>query len=297
MKHTKLSVAILLTTILIGCKKGENIVVPTVDPLIDKPILITTNTQNNYPTMEFGVTVTNTKSSKYTYLNNKLSLDSTGVAWRPETEMLWEDSPTNVAVVAYYPYAYNLDTTTNILINRSVRFDQSTAEGIKASDFLYYSDDNVTPSITGIPISFTHALAKVNIKISLTPEVDTEVGANPISNINLLCAKALFNWDLETNTVTPQGIITPATPLEGPYTINAGNTVAIANYEAILVPQLVPATSFNITFNINNTPYTWSSTKEINLIQNRAYVLNLAITTDQKVEAIGDITEVDWVMN
>ena len=298
MKYKKISVAILFATILIGCNK-DNEVVETIDPLINVPILITTNAEYNDPLREFGISLTNENNSEYTYLNNKLTLDSSGVAWKPETQMQWESSNANVDIVAYYPYQYNLDTTTNIIIDQSVRFDQSTLEGIKASDFLYYSKKNVVPNKSGIALPFTHALSKINIKINLDSELnnDIEIDQNPISNVNFFCAKALFNWNLNTNTIIPQGIITPVTPFEAPYFAGNGTTDAVASYKAILVSQLIPASSFIVEFNINGTQYSWASTKDISLLQNRAYILNLIITADKKVTATEDISEVNWSMN
>lgn len=294
MKYVILPVAILMAFVLVNCNRysssnGTN------DTLSNTQIMITANNGYDNQSMEFGVTVKNAKNTQYTYNNNKMTLDQMGKG-TTENEMLWENSTNNVSVIAYYPYRSNLDVNTGILIDQSVGFDQSTVERLSSSDYLYYSNDNIVPNVAGISIPFTHALSKLNIKITIDPQFNAGDGAltNPITNVVFMCAKALFDWNINTNSITPQGIITPAVPFEGNYIMGSGTTSAVASYEAIQVPQLVSAASFEIEFTINNKSYTWSSTKDITLEQNKAYVLDLNVTAAEVVESSGDLVEVTW---
>ena len=63
---------------------------------------------------EFGICITNSANSNYTYNNVKVNGSNT-TTWTPATQMLWQNSTQKVDIVAYSPYLvgkYNTSTTT-----------------------------------------------------------------------------------------------------------------------------------------------------------------------------------------
>ena len=109
--------------------------------------------------------------TKYDYTNVVMKYDgSKWVAYESADEnaatkqLLWEGSKGNVTVTAAtFPLS-----KTSTSYDLSAQTDQSTADGIKASDHLYYFSNAVTPSENGtISIPFDHIMSKLEIKVTL----------------------------------------------------------------------------------------------------------------------------------
>lgn len=301
--NTKSTITTLvIAIILLGCEKAEI----QVDNLINKPIKITTQVNTietragydneNKPT-ELGIYIDpSTSNTKYTYINEQMTSTDAGLTWTPQKTMLWENSTNKVTVTAYTPYS-NLTSETRIITGASIKSDQSTAEAIKESDYLFYKDE-VNPNIEGIAIPFKHALAKINLSIMLGTEFNNLDGTkvNPISEVQIGNTYISFDWNLTDGTTSSNSKLETIIPWCGTYTpgegINATATSAIARYEAIVVPQSVAANTFIIAFKVNGKSYSWKSTKEIVWKENTAYKLSL--TAGKDIVSMGDLTVVDW---
>ena len=144
MNNKILSVAIAATMLFTGCNNDND---PITDQLTDTPIKVTAGVNdivakaghdntNNKP-IQFGVFVENAANATYTYKNIKMNSADAGTTWTPETMMLWENSSNAVNVLAYVPYNAAA-TNTKTLADQSIQTDQSTADNVKASDYLYY---------------------------------------------------------------------------------------------------------------------------------------------------------------
>ena len=306
MNNKILSVAIAATMLFTGCNNDND---PITDQLTDTPIKVTAGVNDivakaghdnttNKP-IQFGVFVENAANATYTYKNIEMNSADAGTTWTPETMMLWENSSNAVNVLAYVPYNAAA-TNTKTLADQSIQTDQSTADNVKASDYLYYkSAESVTPSTAGIPIAFTHALSKLNLTITLGTEFNNQDGTqeNPITEVKINGTKTSFEWALTTNVISPATTSTPITPFAGTYKagvgINTAATNAIANYEAILVPQTVEGNGFSIEFEVNGKSYYWASPNAVTLTQHTAYTL--ALTVGKDIVTAGDFDITDWV--
>ena len=94
----------------------------------------------------------------------------------PTVDMIWANATGTIAVKAATFSLSDASTPLKALT------DQSTAEGIKASDHLYYSSNAVTPSENGtISIPFDHIMSKLEIKVTLRNQYGASE-KNPITS-------------------------------------------------------------------------------------------------------------------
>ena len=218
---------------------------------------------------------------KYDYTNVVMKYEGdTWVAYESDAEnaekkqLLWEGSEGNVTVTAATFSLSSASTTLNALT------DQSKAEGIKASDHLYYSSNAVKPSENGtISIPFDHIMSKLEIKVTLR----TQYGAsetNPITSAIAFgsATSATYSHAEETpwsnyNSAVSDISLCPS----GSYSA-AERT---ATYEAILIPQTIDANTFGVKVKIGDKTYTWKSANAVTLEGGKKYTLNLTLGKDE----------------
>ena len=192
----------------------------------------------------------------------------------PTVDMIWAGSTGNITVKAATFSLSSASTTLNALT------DQSTAEGIKASDHLYYFSNAVTPSENGtISIPFDHIMSKLEIKVTLRTQYGTSE-TNPITS-------AIAIGSATSATYSPTG----ATPWS-----NYNSAVSdiklcpsgsysaaerTATYEAILIPQEIAASTFGVKVKIGDKTYTWRSANVVTLEGGMKYTLNLTLGKDE----------------
>ncbi|MGM9732393.1 MAG: fimbrillin family protein [Prevotella sp.] len=189
-------------------------------------------------------------------------------------EMSWAGSTGTITVKAATFSLSDESTTLNALT------DQSTAEGIKASDHLYYYSNAVKPSENGtISIPFDHIMSKLEITVTLR----TQYGAsdtNPITS-------AIAIGSATSATYSPTG----ATPWS-----NYNSAVSdiklcpsgsysaaerTATYEAILIPQNIAESTFGVKVKIDDKTYTWKSASTVTFEGGNKYALNLTLGKDE----------------
>ena len=189
-------------------------------------------------------------------------------------EMSWAGSTGTITVKAATFSLSSASTTLKALTN------QSKAEGIKASDHLYYSSNAVKPSENGtISIPFDHIMSKLEIKVTLR----TQYGAsetNPITS-------AIAIGSATSATYSPTG----ATPWS-----NYNSAVSdiklcpsgsysaaerTATYEAILIPQNIAENTFGVKVKIGDKTYTWKSANAVTFDGGMKYTLNLTLGKDE----------------
>ena len=188
-------------------------------------------------------------------------------------EMLWANATGNITVKAATFSLSSASTTLNALT------DQSTAEGIKASDHLYYSSNAVTPSENGtISIPFNHIMSKLEITVTLR----TQYGAsdNPITS-------AIAFGSATSATYSPTGATTwsndnSAVPDISLYSSGSYSaTERTATYEAILIPQNIAENTFGVTVTIGDKSYTWKSANAVKFEGGKKYTLDLTLGKDE----------------
>ena len=269
---------------LLASCAGEDEVTTPADSLKGKPINVDVlvsdiKTRTGYDTenlpTKFYLTI-DQDGTEYDYNNVVMKYEEgkwvayeSDAADAPTVDMIWANATGNIAVKAATFSLSSASTTLNALA------DQTTAEGIKASDHLYYSSNAVKPSENGtISIPLNHIMSKLEITVTLR----TQYGAsetNPITS-------AIAFGSATSATYSPTGATTWSTPSavsdiklcpSGSYSA-AERT---ATYEAILIPQTIDASTFGVKVTIGNKSYTWKSANAVTLEGGKKYTLNLTL--------------------
>ena len=276
---------VAVTAIFAGCANDEDALLPN-DSLKDTPINVDVlvsgiNTRAGYdntslPTM-FYLSI-DQNGSKYDYTNVVMKYDgSKWVAYESDAEnaekkqLLWEGSEVNVIVTAA-TFPLSAPSTSYDL---NAQTDQSTADGIKASDHLYYSSNAITPSENGtISIPLNHIMSKISVQLTLGTEYEASE-TNPITSVTAFGAStgatyspgAATPWSAESN-----GSKITLFPSVEYNTVNR-----TATYEAILVPQTIAANIFGIEIRIGEKTYEWTSAKDFTLTGGTNHILEMTV--------------------
>ena len=275
---------VAVTAIFAGCANDEDALLPN-DSLKDTPINVGVlvsgiNTRAGYdntslPTM-FYLSI-DQKDTKYDYTNVVMKYDgSKWVAYESDAEnaekkqLLWEGSKDNVTVTAAtFPLS---KTSTSYAL--SAQTDQSTADGIKTSDHLYYYSNAVTPSTGGISLELNHIMSKISVQLTLGTEYEASE-TNPITSVTAFGAStgatyspgAETPWSAESN-------VSKITLIPSVEYNKAERTVT---YEAILVPQTIAANAFGIEIRIGEKTYEWTSADVFTLTGGTNHTLEMTV--------------------
>ena len=276
---------VAVTAIFAGCANDEDALLPN-DSLKDTPINIDVlvsgiNTRagydaDNLPT-KFYLSI-DQKDTKYDYTNVVMKYEGgKWVAYESDAtdaekkQLLWKGSEVNVIVTAAtFPLP---EASTSYAL--SVQTDQSTAEGIKASDHLYYSSNAITPSENGtISIPLNHIMSKISVKLTLGTEYKASA-TNPITSVTAFGAStgATYSpgagtpWSAESN-----GSKITLFPSVEYNTVNRTVT-----YEAILVPQTIAANTFGVEIRIGEKTYEWKSANAFTLTGGTNHALEMTV--------------------
>lgn len=275
---------VAVTAIFAGCANDEDALLPN-DSLKDTPINVDVlvsgiNTRAGYdntslPTM-FYLSI-DQKDTKYDY---NVVMKHEGGSWvayesadenAAKKQLLWEGSKDNVTVTAA-TFPLPKASTSYAL---SVQTDQSTDDGIKASDHLCYSSNAITPSENGtISIPLNHIMSKISVKLTLGTEYAASA-TNPITSVTAFGAStgatyspwAETPWSAESNV--SKITLFPSVA----YDTN-NRTVT---YEAILVPQTIAANTFGIEIRIGEKTYEWKSAAAFTLTGGTNHTLEMTV--------------------
>ena len=276
---------VAVTAIFAGCANDEDALLPN-DSLKDTPINVDVlvsgiNTRAGYgntslPT-KFYLSI-DQKDSKYDYTNVVMKYEEgKWVAYESDAEnaekkqLLWEGSKDNVIVTAATFLLPEASTSCSL----NVQTDQSTADGIKASDHLYYSSNAITPSENGtISIPLNHIMSKISVQLTLGTEYKASE-TNPITSVSAFGAS--------TGATYSPGAATPWSAESNVSKISLIPSVAYdknnrtATYEAILVPQTIAANTFGIEIRIGEQTYEWKSADDFTLTGGTNHTLEMTV--------------------
>lgn len=271
---------------------------------IDAPVTRAGMTSENIG--GFNIKINNAANSNYSYYgfyykpNDVWNCYSDNGA-TPLT-MLWQNSTQQVTVTALSQGSgFTSQEQFNSELQYNVEENQSSELSLLFSDILYMQSKIVNPAmdlVNGkLPITFKHIMSKVNLSITLGTELNTTPGTatNPISELKVNGTITQFKWDASINSVFDLSLFSTKaiTPYTGPYTLGSGTTTkAVANYEVILVPQIVTEGGFSVTFTINGQEYTWTSTDAVNLESGKQH--NLALTVGKDVVTFDSFSTEAW---
>ena len=273
--------------LLASCAGEEEVTTPA-DSLKGKPINVNVlvsdiKTRAGYDTddlpTKFYLTI-DQDGENYDYTNvvmkneeGKWVAYASDAADAPTVDMIWAGSTGTIAVKAA---TFSLSSASTPL---KALTDQSTAEGIKASDHLYYSSNAVTPSENGtISIPFDHIMSKLEIKVTLRNQYGASE-TNPITSAIAIgsATSATYSHAGETPWSTPSDVSEIKLCPSGSYSA----TERTATYEAILIPQNIAENTFGVTVTIGEKSYTWKSANAVKLEGGKKYTLNLTLGKDE----------------
>ena len=275
---------VAVTAIFAGCANDEDALLPN-DSLKDTPINVDVlvsgiNTRagydaDNLPKM-FYLSI-DQNGENYDYTNVVMKYDgSKWVAYESDAEnaatkqLLWEGSKDNVIVTAATFLLPEASTSCSL----NVQTDQSTAEGIKASDHLCYYSNTVTPSTGGISLELNHIMSKITVKLTLGTEYEASA-TNPITSVSAFGAS--------TGATYSPGAGTPWSAVSNVSKISLFPSVAYnkadrtATYEAILVPQTIAENTFGIEIRIGEKTYEWTSAEAFTLTGGTNHILEMTV--------------------
>lgn len=252
---------------------------------------------------EFGICITNSANSNYTYNNVKVT-GSNITAWTPATLMLWQNSTQAVDIVAYSPYVegdYNTSTT-----NLPVKVEETQTKDGYTSDFLICKMPGFVPS-TGLieggklNLAFKHALSQLTITVTLGSEFNATdlVTTNPITDlkVNGTYIEGICDFTKESGFVTAKtteaNTIAVAPSEYGDFVkATSLSSNAKATYQCLLIPQNIEKGIFSVSFKLNGIPYTWASNEAVTLAENTAYTL--ALTVGKEIVVAGEMKANAW---
>ena len=274
--------------LLASCAGEEEVTTPA-DSLKGKPINVDVlvsdiKTRAGYATdnlpTKFYLTIDQEGAeSDYTnvvmkYEERKWVAYASDAADAPTVNMIWANSTGTIAVKAATFSLSSASTPLNALT------DQSTAEGIKTSDHLYYSSNAVTPSENGtISIPFNHIMSKLEITVTLRNQYGASE-TNPITSA--------ITFGSATNATYSHAEATPWSNYNSAVSdislCSSGSYSAAertATYEAILIPQNIAASTFGVKVKIGDKTYTWKSANAVTLEGGKKYTLDLTLGKDE----------------
>ena len=276
---------VAVTAIFAGCANDEDALLPN-DSLKDTPINVDVlvsgiNTRAGYgntslPT-KFYLSI-DQKDSKYDYTNVVMKYEEgKWVAYESDAEnaekkqLLWEGSKDNVIVTAATFLLPEASTSCSL----NVQTDQSTADGIKASDHLYYSSNAITPSENGtISIPLNHIMSKISVKLTLGAEYESSA-TNPITSVTAFGASTGATYSPGTETPWSEQSNVKKITLIPSVAYDKNNRTA--TYEAILVPQTIAANTFGIEIRIGEQTYEWKSADAFTLTGGTNHTLEMTV--------------------
>lgn len=233
------------------------------------------------------------EDNSYGYENTPYTADGSG-ALTPSPQPYFPMQKTAVDIYAYAPYQASPTTAAEgkwSMTGLSVKGDQSTDDGYKASDFVSGSITNLTyanrADADATKMTFKHNLCKIAVKLEA---VTTD--NQPFSNANLEAARVIMNnvargfeFNVTTASVTTSALSATSTENEVDMgvteksTTSEGTTKASSlTVYAVIPPQTIAA---------NQTLFTIKLDKDVNKLGTTDATPTYALvpSTEQKFEA------------
>lgn len=280
------------------------------------------NTRAGQPTGEigkdetFGLFVTNTNASKYSYSNVYMKNETGG--WKAymdgtastPLQMLWQSATQAVTMIAYGS-DYRSNAVLDGAFAGTVESDQSAEANALSSDFLYARSE-VTPSTSDpandiyydtatkkVVVKFNHMLSKLRVALKYGTELTQDAANLPtVSSVKLQGTIRSYKVDLNNGIPSVDGDQAATNITMHPETTLTTDETAAgvdAAAESIVVPQ---ATAFSIRITLSNGNsylYTYRNTDTSGLFtfeSGKAYTLTLTVGKD--VVTPGSFTAGKW---
>lgn len=160
----KIFTLLLATAAIVSCSKsdepvtgGESSTKVTIDPMIQTRATELSFEEND----EIGVSIVMSDDNSV-YADNALLTYTDGSF---SGNLTWYDNVLETSTVyAYYPYVIGESVPTTF----TVQADQSTATGYTKSDLMIASKSDVTPTVAGTTMTFSHSLSRIVVTLDLS---------------------------------------------------------------------------------------------------------------------------------
>ena len=218
--------------------------------------------------------------------NVRFTFDENG-NWVSDYDIFYKDNETNVDFYAYYPYS---DPTSIEAYPFEVARDQSKGAengqmgAYEASDFLWATRKNVTPTEAKVILSFRHMMSCARVRFSQgSGWTDAAEFASVKKEVLVTNTIRKATIDLSTGVVTPEG----EAPLTGIVPM-----VDNGDFRAIVVPQTVAAGKTLLTITIDGKPRNYVLNEDTQYVPGKITTFDLAIkkianTGEYEVEITG----------
>lgn len=155
---------------------------------------------------------------------NNVKFTYDGIDWIPAQKLYWPDETTRADFYVYFPYSSSVDTDSYTF---SVRRNQSTEDGYKASEFIVGKSLGIAPTPDPVPIHVRHIMSCLRIELKAgTGWTETDIGNASVTICGLQTQASI---KLEDGAISPNGDVAEIQPL------SLGNGV----FRALVVPQSV----------------------------------------------------------
>lgn len=289
--YSKIICTVILSVLLFGCNKDEDITNPdnggrtgiiALSGEIDQVVKTRVDDGGFCNNDMIGVYIVDyeggdpgklqEKGNRAT--NVKFTFNEADYQWTGAYDVYWKDDKTPIDVYGYYPYSSpeNIESYTF-----EVQKDQSKAGangvmgGYEASDFLWGKVPNVQPTSKMIKIAFRHKMS--NAKITLVE--GTGFAENEWTGLEkqilVTNTKRSATINLATGEVTATGEIAATGTI--PYKKDN-------EFRAIVVPQTIPAGTKLFSITVDGVVYTFSKPDDFNYIPSKMH--NFSIKVDKK---------------
>lgn len=184
-----------------------------------------------------------------------------GTEWEADEEVYWADQTTPADFYCYYPYTASIEDVT--ALSFTVKNDQSTLAGYKASELLWGKTEGAKPSADPVKITTRHALSNLIIYVTPGNGYTEETLAAEDIKVSVTGVKTTARLNLATGKVTADGELKDITP----YKENGW-------WRALVVPQDIIGTQL-IKVTVGSDVYTLSQT--VTFQSNKQYKCTLKI--------------------
>lgn len=313
-KNILMTAAVAGAMTLAACTNNDEV---TIDNLKDTPILVNTGvneltqTRAGYDNQSlptrFALYITQdatNDASPYNYKN--VEMKYADGAWTPSnlpggTTMLWKSATPSATVIAYnynlgdadlaYSTALPAEKTKLTLVT-----DQSTAEGFKKADVLYYRGLAINPTTGGaLNIPFEHIGSKIRLECKFGSEMaaDAKVTACTISGETGTQSTKTYLQDILIDTAT--GGFQTANDGDNATAI-AGMKAFVENNTAELIIFFPSLNSLKLTFTVSVGGATkiYSGIWTVNAAINPGNVGKATITIGRDKVEIGNFSASPW---
>lgn len=215
------------------------------------------------------------------YVNNQLMIFADNT-WSSSNAIYWMDATTPADFYVYAPYCSDVEDARNMAF--CVQTDQTTAENVAKSDFLWGTIQGQSPTDNGIDMGISHMLSQLTVKVTAAENLSASLKAEDVS-VTIGWTKTAATIDLATGAITPVG--------------EAQEVVCHSNgdlsYTAILIPQQVPFSNL-VQIVWDGNPYTLQNACKLEA--KRKYTLTVKLKKTESGFNVGidgwDIIEEDF---